>query len=84
VVVAEVMEIQVGLHLDPYLLCPHEPSEFQGHCQIGASLCPRAAISALLRLLDLLDIHNRDCGYLFYVEGFRQKDRVKKFKKEKG
>lgn len=69
-VVAEIIEIQIGLHLDRHLLYPHEPSKFQGHRQIGASLRPRAAISALFRLRDLHHIYNRDCRDIFYVEGF--------------
>jgi hypothetical protein len=69
VVVAQIIEIQIGLHLDRYLLYPHEPSKFQGHCQIGTSLRPRAAISALFRLLGLPHIYNRNRGDIFHVEG---------------
>ena len=83
-VVAEIIEIQIGLHLDRHLLYPHEPSEFQGHRQIGVPLRLRVTISALFRLLDLRDIYNRNCRYLFYVEGSCQKTRVKNLEKKRG
>lgn len=68
-VVAEIIEIQIGLHLDHRLLYPDEPCKSSDHRRISDPLRPRAAISALFRLLDLHHIHNRNCRDIFYVEG---------------
>ena len=68
--VAQIIEIQIGLHLDDCLLYPHEPCKSQDHRQIRFPPRPRAAIFALLRLLDLPHIHDSDCRDIFCVEGF--------------
>lgn len=71
-VVAEIIEIQIDFHMDHRLCSPHEPSKFQGHCQIGVPLCSRVTVFALLRLFALPHINNCYCGDIFSLEGFHQ------------
>ena len=83
-VVAQIIEIQIGLHLDNRLLYPDEPCESPGHRRISEAPRPRAAISALFRLLDLPHIYNRNRGHILHVEGSGEEAWVKKSEKEKG